>query len=71
MTFTPKVTGKKNIWLKKEIGEDGDEKCHLICFLKFHGLLGNSSAVVCIHKLLEGGLERWGPEPVSFRTHKS
>ncbi len=34
---------------KKEIGEYDDEKCYLICYLNFHGLLGNLSAVACIH----------------------
>jgi hypothetical protein len=24
---------KENIWLKKEIGENDNKKCHLICFL--------------------------------------
>ncbi len=39
---------KENIWLKKEVGLFDDEKCHLICFVNFRGLLGNGSAVVCI-----------------------
>ncbi len=57
------ICSKVNIWLKKEIEYD-DEKCHLISFLNFHGLLRNPSAVlvyikamcVCSIKLLrEGG----------------
>jgi hypothetical protein len=40
--------GKQIIWLKKEIG---DEKCHLIFFLNFHGLLRNMSAAACIYKI--------------------
>jgi hypothetical protein len=40
---------KENVWLKKEIGEYDDEKCHLICYLNFHGLLGNLSAGVCVY----------------------
>ncbi len=27
----------ENIWLKKEVGEYDDKKCHLICFLNFYG----------------------------------
>jgi hypothetical protein len=50
---------KENICLKKKIiGEYDDEKCHLICFLNFHGLLGDPSPIVCICKfcvyLVEG-----------------
>ncbi len=27
---------KENMWLKKEMGEDDDEKCYLICILNWH-----------------------------------
>ncbi len=66
--------------LKKKIGGCHDEKCNLICFLNFHGLLGNSSAVQCVHSISSvckyqrvagGGWEGWEAELVSFRTHES
>ncbi len=40
---------KENIWLKQEKGEYDEEKYHVICYLNFHGLLGNLSAVVCVY----------------------
>jgi hypothetical protein len=40
---------KKISWVKKEIREYNDEKCHRICYVNFHGLLGNLSAVVCVY----------------------
>ncbi len=43
-----KAKPKENIWLKEETGEFDDKKCDLICYLNFHGLLQNLSAVVCV-----------------------
>jgi hypothetical protein len=40
--------------VEKEMGENGHEKCHLTCFLNFHGLLRNPLAV-SVTKLLGGG----------------
>jgi hypothetical protein len=59
---------KENIWLKIEIGEYDDEKCHLICYLNCYGPLLNWSAVVCVCISELGAV---GVKLVSFGTHKS
>jgi hypothetical protein len=53
------VGHKENIWVEEQ-GEYDDVKCHLICFLSFHGLLGNPYAILytqalCVSYLGGGG----------------
>jgi hypothetical protein len=64
----------------REIGEDDDKKCHLVCFLNSHGLLRNLLAVVwiyvyvlCVHisELVGVGWEGWNVELVSLGAHDS
>jgi hypothetical protein len=41
---------KQRIYMNKEgIGDYGDEKCYLIRFLNFHGLLGNPQ-LLTVHR---------------------
>jgi hypothetical protein len=51
---------KENIWLKKKIEEYDDEKCYLICFLNFHELPRNPSAVWVYILAMDVCISCWG-----------
>jgi hypothetical protein len=48
----------ENVCIKKEMEVYRDEKCYLICFLNFHGLLRSLSAVGCMCKFVDSSERR-------------